>query len=72
MTSPTPAPTPAPTDVSTSSPGTPRRSGRDRAARALAILVPLMILAIAAWQYRWMSDDGFINLRVVRNIADGH
>ena len=49
-----------------------RRSRSDRVLRALAILVPLVILGLAAWQYRWMSDDGFINLRVVRNIANGH
>ena len=50
-------------------------AGSRRVARAtllLAILVPLVILAVAAWQYRFMSDDGFINLRVVRNIANGH
>ena len=52
--------------------GSNRRSRSDRALRALAILVPLVILGLAAWQYRWMSDDGFINLRVVRNIANGH
>ena len=27
--------------------------------------------AIAAWRMRWMSDDGFINLRIVRNILNG-
>ena len=61
-----------PTNLLTTSAAALPRSGRDRAVRALAILVPLVILAIAAWQYRWMSDDGFINLRVVRNIANGH
>jgi arabinofuranosyltransferase len=38
----------------------------------LAIALPVLLLAIAAWQYRWMSDDGFINLRIVHNITSGH
>ena len=63
----------SPTDPQTSAAVAPvRRSRRDVTVRALAILIPLVILGVAAWQYRWMSDDGFINLRVVRNIADGH
>jgi arabinofuranosyltransferase len=37
-----------------------------------AIGVPVVLLAIGAWQYRWMSDDGFINLRIVHNITSGH
>lgn len=48
---------------------------RRRAARILtaaAILIPAILLAIAAWQYHWMADDGFINLRIVRNITTGH
>ena len=48
------------------------RSRASTATLVLAVLVPLIVLAFAAWQYRWMSDDGFINLRVVRNIANGH
>jgi hypothetical protein len=30
--------------------------------------VPIVILALGAWRYRWMADDGFINLRVVKQI----
>ncbi len=37
-----------------------------------AITLPVLLLAVAAWQYRWMSDDGFINLRIVQNITNGH
>ncbi len=41
--------------------------------RILVVFVlPLVVLAIGAWHYRWMSDDGFINLRVVRQIEAGH
>jgi len=38
----------------------------------VVIVVPLLVLAVGAWHYRWMSDDGFINLRVVRQIEAGH
>ncbi|UDY35580.1 hypothetical protein [Dermatobacter hominis] len=27
---------------------------------------------VALWSRRWMSDDGFINLRIVENVLDGH
>lgn len=37
-----------------------------------AIALPVVLLAVGAWQYRWMSDDGFINLRIVSNITSGH
>jgi arabinofuranosyltransferase len=36
------------------------------------LALPLVVLAIGAWQYRWMSDDGFINLRIVSEIKAGH
>ncbi len=49
--------------------------GRDwpQAVLVVALLVlPLVVLAVGAWQYRWMSDDGFINLRIVSQIEAGH
>ncbi len=36
------------------------------------LAVPAMILTWAAWERRWMSDDGFINLRVVDQLLAGH
>jgi len=27
---------------------------------------------VLVWQQRWMSDDGFINIRIVRNLLAGH
>lgn len=36
------------------------------------LVLPLVLLAIGAWHYRWMSDDGFINLRIVSEIKAGH
>ncbi len=34
--------------------------------------VPLVVLAERAWALRWMNDDGFITLRVVDQLMDGH
>jgi arabinofuranosyltransferase len=36
------------------------------------LALPLVILAAGAWHSRWMSDDGFINLRVVSQIQAGN
>src|ERR1700674_3476532 len=36
------------------------------------LLLPVIIFVIGAWRYRWMADDGFINLRVVSEIRAGH
>lgn len=35
-------------------------------------LVPVVILAVLGYQRRWMADDAFIDLRVVRNILAGY
>ena len=39
---------------------------------AALLALPVVILAIGAWNYRWMADDGFINLRIVKQILAGH
>src|SRR5262245_54049194 len=39
---------------------------------AAIVAVPIVLLALGAWNYRWMSDDGFINLRIVKQIEAGH
>jgi arabinofuranosyltransferase len=49
-----------------------RRVDGARVATFVLFALPLVVLAIGAWRYRWMSDDGFINLRVVRQIQAGH
>jgi len=38
----------------------------------LAVAAPALFLAVAGYQRRWMSDDGFINMRVVQNLLSGH
>jgi arabinofuranosyltransferase len=36
-----------------------------------AVWVPVLVFAVLAWEHRWMSDDGFINLRIVWNVLHG-
>ncbi len=50
----------------------PRAAVRAQSLTWLLFALPLVVLAVGSWRYRWMSDDGFINLRVVRQIQDGH
>lgn len=38
----------------------------------LPIVGVIVVFAVMAWQYRWMSDDGLIHLRVVRQIQAGN
>lgn len=45
---------------------------RQRIARFSLLALPVMVLAWGAWQHRWMSDDGMINLRVVDQVLAGH
>jgi len=42
------------------------------AASLLLVALPILILAVIAWQRRWVAEDGFINFRVVNNIFAGH
>jgi arabinofuranosyltransferase len=35
-------------------------------------LVPLSLFTLAAWSRRWVAEDGFINLRIVRFIQEGY
>jgi arabinofuranosyltransferase len=38
----------------------------------LVLWVPVAVFAVLAWHHRWMSDDGYINLRVVHNVLYGN
>ena len=63
-------------------PSSPKASPRARSAKqpknltmltTVAWAVPLLIIAlIAGWQRRWISDDGLIVLRTVRNLQAGN
>src|SRR5262245_15761645 len=58
----------------TSQPDTQKPSGVQVAdlVKVALLLLPIVIFIIGAWKYRWMSDDGFINLRVVTELRAGH
>jgi arabinofuranosyltransferase len=43
-----------------------------RSARVALVIAPVAFFAAGGWGRRWMDDDGFINLRVVRNVLHGH
>jgi arabinofuranosyltransferase len=38
----------------------------------VVVLLPALIILWCGWQRRWTADDGFINLRVVRQLVEGH
>jgi arabinofuranosyltransferase len=50
----------------------PARSRRARLVQGSVLAVPCAVLLARAWDHRWMTDDAFINLRVVRMIQGGH
>lgn len=47
------------------------RRGIHRAVLCALWVAPLAVIAWRGWAKRWISDDGFINLRIVRNFLDG-
>ena len=36
------------------------------------VLVPVVVVVVGAWTYRWVDEDAFINFRVIRNVLDGY
>jgi len=47
--------------------------GRTRGFRSWwPVLLPMAIVIIGAWTYRWVDEDAFINFRVVDNLLAGH
>lgn len=59
----------------TQAPSTPRSTSLTTIARAITqgfvLAAPVALLFVCALARRWMDDDGFINLRVVRNLLAG-
>jgi len=51
-------------------PSRPPWSGR--LAAAWPLLVPLVIVLVGAWVYRWVDEDAFIDFRVVHNLLAGY
>jgi arabinofuranosyltransferase len=36
------------------------------------VLVPVAVVLVGAWVYRWVDEDAFINFRIVHNLLAGH
>lgn len=49
-----------------------RPSSRTTLLSLLLVLLPVVVLGVMGWRRRWMSDDGFINVRVIDNLMAGH
>lgn len=47
-------------------------SSARRAWIAASILVPAVVVGVLTWYRRWVSDDGFINVRVILQLVAGH
>ena len=47
-------------------------SPRARSAQYFVLAVPLVIAAVMGWRDRWITDDGFIYLRVIRQVTAGN
>jgi arabinofuranosyltransferase len=47
-------------------------TARERWFTIVLIALPALLALVAAWQRRWIADDGFINVRIVSQIFDGN
>ena len=36
------------------------------------VVVPVVIVLVGAWLYRWVDEDAFINFRIIDNLLAGH
>ena len=36
------------------------------------VLVPILVVLVGAWLYRWVDEDAFINFRIIDNLVAGH
>lgn len=43
-----------------------------RVAQAVVLVLPALVVAERGWNRRWITDDGFINLRIGQMVLDGH
>jgi arabinofuranosyltransferase len=48
------------------------RFRRGRVLQAVLLSVPLVIIAVTGWAHRWITDDGFIYMRVVQQVRAGN
>ncbi|MGW0532101.1 hypothetical protein [Streptomyces sp. NPDC003032] len=59
-------------EATSPSPVDTRRGRRLRHARLGVALLPALVIAVAGFQRRWMSDDGHIYVRTVRQVLAGN
>ncbi|MGA2838197.1 MAG: hypothetical protein ABSF84_16525 [Acidimicrobiales bacterium] len=38
----------------------------------IVLVVPVLVLLVASWNYRWVQEDAFINFRIIGNLLAGH
>ena len=54
----------------------PWRRAASRIAGALRtswpLLIPLAVVLVGAWTYRWVDEDAFIDFRIIHNLLAGH
>ncbi|MGO8871035.1 MAG: hypothetical protein ACLQPH_06455 [Acidimicrobiales bacterium] len=48
------------------------RGRRGRVPRWWPVLVPVVIVLVGAWLYRWVDEDAFIDFRIIDNLLAGH
>ena len=36
------------------------------------VVVPVVVVVVGAWMYRWVDEDAFINFRIIDNLVAGH
>ncbi|HET7721937.1 MAG TPA: hypothetical protein VFK43_18345, partial [Acidimicrobiales bacterium] len=49
-----------------------RALDRGAALQRLLLALPIAFYAVRVWQRRWVTDDGFINFRIVQMVLAGH
>ena len=49
-----------------------RRSPRSEWPAWWPVLVPLVIVLVGAWTYRWVDEDAFIDFRIIHNLLAGY
>jgi arabinofuranosyltransferase len=57
--------------VSPTEPGDQPRPGRSLP-RWWPLVVPVIVVLVGAWLYRWVDEDAFINFRIIDNLVAGH
>ena len=56
----------------TEDPGPGDRPAPVRYLQVVLILLPVVLVLAGVWSYRWVTEDAFINFRVIGNLLAGH